>query len=93
MSRSALDKRFCRAQVESYKCIDRERESSPGTPGTAPSQVLYTLIRADLPHGVQVAQVAHAASEASGYPPTIVVALQVPDEMTLRKVAEALGEK
>jgi peptidyl-tRNA hydrolase len=41
---------------------------------------------------VQVAQAAHAASEASGHPPTIVVALQVPDETTLRRIAEALGE-
>jgi hypothetical protein len=41
---------------------------------------------------VQVAQVAHAASEASGYPSTIVVALAVPDETTLRHVAEALSE-
>lgn len=49
-------------------------------------------MRSDLPHGVQVAQTAHAASEASGYPPTIVVALQVPDETTLRRVAAALGE-
>ena len=41
---------------------------------------------------MQVAQVAHAASEASGHPPTIVVALAVPDETTLRRIAEALGE-
>jgi len=41
---------------------------------------------------VQVAQTAHAASEASGHPPTIVVALAVPDETTLRRLAEALGE-
>ena len=76
-------------------CIDRERESSSGSPDTAapPSQVLYTLVRADLPHGTQVAQVAHAASEASGHPPTIVVALAVPDETTLRRVAEALGQQ
>lgn len=40
---------------------------------------------------MQVAQTAHAASEASGYPPTIVVALAVPDEAALRRVAEALG--
>ena len=50
-------------------------------------------MRSDLPHGVQVAQTAHAASEASGHPQTIVVALQVPDETTLRRIAEALGEK
>lgn len=50
-------------------------------------------MRSDLPSGVQVAQTAHAASEASGYPPTIVVALAVPDEHTLKRIAEALGEK
>lgn len=70
-------------------CIDRK--DSPAPPG-GPSQVLYTVVRSDLPHGVQVAQTAHAASEASGHPPTIVVALQVPDETTLRRIAEALGE-
>ncbi len=74
-------------------CIDRERESSSGPPGTVPTKVLYTLVRADLPHGTQVAQTAHAASEASGHPPTIVVALAVPDEAALRKFAEALGRK
>ena len=49
-------------------------------------------MRSDLPHGVQVAQTAHAASEATGHPPTIVVALAVPSEDALRKVAAALGE-
>lgn len=57
----------------------------------SPSEVLYTLVRQDLPHGTQVAQVAHAASEASGHPPTIVVALAVPDEAALRRFAEVLG--
>lgn len=42
---------------------------------------------------MQVAQTAHAASEASGHPPTIVVALAVPDETSLRRIAEALGEQ
>lgn len=42
---------------------------------------------------MQVAQTAHAASEASGYPPTIVVALAVPDEASLRRIAEALGRE
>lgn len=42
---------------------------------------------------MQVAQTAHAASEASGYPPTIVVALAVPDEASLRRIASALGEQ
>jgi hypothetical protein len=56
-------------------------------------KVLYTVIRNDLPHGVQMAQVCHAASEASGYPPTIVIALAVPDEASLRRIALALGEQ
>jgi len=74
------------------QCIDRERESTSGPPDIAsPTQVLYTLIRADFPHGTQIAQAAHAASEASGHPPTIVVALAVPDETSLRQFAEALG--
>lgn len=74
------------------RCIDRERESSPDSPAP-PYQVQYIVVRADLPHGVQVAQTAHAASEAAGYPPTIVVALAVPDETSLRRIAEALGEQ
>lgn len=65
-----------------------------GPPDAAPpSKVLYTLVHGDLPHGTQVAQTAHAASEASGYPPTIVVALVVPDELALRRIADALGER
>lgn len=50
-------------------------------------------MRSDLPHGVQVAQSCHAASEAAGHPPTIVVALAVPDEQSLKRVAEALGDQ
>jgi hypothetical protein len=45
---------------------------------------------------VQVAQTAHAAGESAGgvLPEgTIVVALAVPDEGTLKRVAEALGEQ
>ncbi len=40
---------------------------------------------------MQIAQTAHAASEATGHPPTIVVALAVPDEPALRRVADALS--
>lgn len=50
-------------------------------------------MRSDLPHGVQVAQTAHAASEATGHPPTIVVALAVPDEAALHRLAAAFGER
>lgn len=49
-------------------------------------------MRSDLPRGVQIAHAAHAASEASGHPPTIVVALAVDGEAELRRVAAALGE-
>jgi hypothetical protein len=51
------------------------------------------VVRSDLPHGVQVAQVAHAAGESTGYVPTgtIVVALAVPSEEMLHTVAQALG--
>jgi hypothetical protein len=42
---------------------------------------------------VQVAQTAHAAGESTGHVPTgtVVVALAVPDEQALHKVAAALG--
>lgn len=61
-------------------------------PATEPLRVLYVVVRGDISHGAQVAQAGHAASEASGYPPTIMVALQVPDEHALRRVAAALGD-
>lgn len=57
--------------------------------------VHYIIVRSDLPHGVQVAQTAHAAGESAGFPlpdGTIVVALGVPDEGALKRVARALGE-
>lgn len=54
-------------------------------------QVQYIILRSDLPHGVQVAQACHAAAEATGHPPTIMVALAVPDETTLRRLAAAFG--
>ena len=58
----------------------------------APQLVHYVIVRSDLPHGVQVAQTAHAAGESHGVPTgTIVVALAVPDEQSLHNVAKALG--
>ena len=54
-------------------------------------------MRSDLPHGVQVAQTAHAAgesvSESQAPLPdgTIVVALGVPNEEALLRIAQALG--
>jgi hypothetical protein len=50
-------------------------------------------VRSDLPHGVQVAQTAHAAGESAGGPlpeGTIVVALAVPDEVALHAIVAAL---
>jgi hypothetical protein len=52
-------------------------------------------VRSDLPHGIQVAQTAHAAGESAGGPlpdGTIVVALAVPCEQTLRAIADALSK-
>jgi hypothetical protein len=55
-------------------------------------------VRSDLPYGVQVAQTAHAAGEsvAESQAPlpdgTIVVALSVPSEGALLRIAQALGE-
>ena len=54
-------------------------------------------MRSDLPHGVQVAQTAHAAGESvpESQAPlpdgTIVVALSVPNEEALLRIAQALG--
>lgn len=42
---------------------------------------------------MQLAQTAHAASEASGGPVAIVVALAVDGEAELRRIAAALGER
>lgn len=52
-------------------------------------------MRSNVSHGVQVAQVAHAAGESAGGPlpdGTIVVALAVLDESALREVAERLTQ-
>ena len=69
--------------------------AAPVSPSSAPPPLVhYVIVRSDLPHGVQVAQTAHAAGESAGGPlpdGTIVVALAVPTEATLREVAEALG--
>jgi hypothetical protein len=56
------------------------------------SKIQYVIVRSDLPHGVQIAQTAHAVSEASGIPPTVVVALSVPDEQALRRISAMLIE-
>lgn len=53
-------------------------------------------MRSDLPVGVQIAQIGHAAGESvnTRLPDgTIVVALHVPTETTLRDIARALGER
>ena len=71
-------------------CIDKH-----GSDRFAPL-VHYIIVRADLPHGVQVAQTVHAAGEsasASGVPVcpgTISVALHAIDEMHLDGIKFAL---
>jgi hypothetical protein len=55
----------------------------------------YVVVRRDLPHGVQVAQVIHAAGESSpGNLPeaTHAVALHAKDEAQLLKIERALHE-
>lgn len=49
-------------------------------------RVSYAVIREDLPHGVQLAQVGHAVQEALGHLPTVMVVLAVADEAALRRV-------
>lgn len=54
----------------------------------------YVVVRADLPHGSQVAQTIHAAGESAPtrcLPGTIAVALHARDERHLRQVADRLG--
>lgn len=72
------------------------RSDSQRSPALPANLVHYIVVRADLPHGVQVAQTAHAAGESVQRPlpeGTIVVALAVPNEGSLRRVAEALGKQ
>jgi len=52
------------------------------------------ITRADLPRGVQAAQIAHAAGSAGRHPPgTYVVVLMVPDEISLRRLARKFEER
>lgn len=60
------------------------------------SLVHYVVVRADLPRGVQAAQIIHAAGESSPgnlSSGTNAVCLVVPDELTLERVANRLREK
>lgn len=53
----------------------------------------YVIVRADLPHGAQIAQAIHAAGESTPArvkPGTIAVALHARDEAHLKEVAAAL---
>lgn len=55
----------------------------------------YVIVRADLPVGVKVAQTIHAAGESVKFPilsGTYAVALQVPDECELRRLAKRFQE-
>jgi len=55
----------------------------------------YVVVRSDLPHGVQVAQTIHAAGESCDGPlpsGTYAIALSVPDEASLRSLAERLWD-
>lgn len=50
------------------------------------------IVRSDLSRGVLAAQTGHAAAEAVGSPPTVMVVLGVDNEAELRRIAAALGE-
>jgi DNA gyrase inhibitor GyrI len=55
----------------------------------------YVIVRSDLPHGVQVAQTIHAAGESCEGPlpsGTYAVALAVPNEDSLRSLAQRLWD-
>lgn len=67
-----------------------EREA-PAARQESPSEVSYVLVRSDLPEGVQLAQTGHAAQEALGYPPVIMVVLAVPDAAALQRYADAFA--
>lgn len=68
-------------------------DSQPIGPTQESSLYHYVIVRADLPHGMQVAQVVHAAGESapSRVPSgTSAVALAVPNEAILRVLDGAL---
>lgn len=46
------------------------------------------LVRSDLTSGTQLAQTGHAAQEATGHQPVVMIVLAVPDEETLKHYAE-----
>ena len=60
---------------------------------TGPIQYHYTIVRADLPHGLQMAQTVHAAGESASprpKPGTHAVALHAKDEAHIREIAQRL---
>lgn len=72
-------------------CIDQERHERPEVPVDQMTQ--YVVVRADLSHGQQMAQCAHAAGEAPGprpVPGTHVVVLHAECEEHLGELAGAL---
>lgn len=72
----------------SETCIDRH--------GSSPLVYHYTIVRADLPLGLQLAQTVHAAGESATplpRPGTHAVALHARDEAHLREVAARLDAR
>jgi hypothetical protein len=58
--------------------------------------VHYVIVRADLPHGSQVAQAIHAAGETASVlvkPGTVAVALHARDQEHLREISTDLTKK
>jgi hypothetical protein len=73
-----------------FRACRIDRQCSPASPGTL---YHYIIVRADLPHGSQVAQTVHAAGESAlprPVPGTIAVALHARDLGHLRDLAAQL---
>ncbi len=75
------------------RCIDRQPVAA--NPDPAPTYH-YVVVREDLSHGMQAAQVGHAVGDscAARHPTgTRMVVLGVPDESTLHRIAQALAKQ
>jgi hypothetical protein len=83
--------------IDGEQCIDRQpARASTNLDANCPKHldtVHYVIVRADLPHGAQIAQAIHAAGESTPSrlkPGTIAVALHARDEAHLKSVADSL---
>lgn len=76
-----------------WACTSRIDLNGKTAPATAQPLRHYVIVRADLPFGLQVAQVVHAAGESASprpRPGTHAVALHARDEAHLHEIAQRL---